>query len=183
MDGSIELKSKAGVGTTVIVKIPFKIGTQDKNSNLSDKLVSLDDYSVEGMRALVVEDNVLNMEISRCILEDSGMEVTCAADGQEAVEIFEKSAPDYFGVIYMDIMMSKMNGLNAARTIREMKRKDARRVPIIEMSSNAFAEDIINSRLAGMNVHLAKPLDAEKMIVALKQCMADNSDVKLYEDL
>ena len=69
MDGSIELKSKAGVGTTVIVKIPFKIGTQDKNSNLSDKLVSLDDYSVEGMRALVVEDNVLNMEISRCILE------------------------------------------------------------------------------------------------------------------
>ena len=69
MDGSIELKSKAGVGTTVIVKIPFKIGTQDKNSNLSDKLVSLDDYSVEGMRALVVEDNELNMEISRCILE------------------------------------------------------------------------------------------------------------------
>ena len=89
MDGSIELKSKAGVGTTVIVKIPFKIGTQNKNSNLSDKPVSLDDYSVEGMRALVVEDNELNMEISRCILEDSGMEVTCAVDGQEAVEIFE----------------------------------------------------------------------------------------------
>ena len=183
MDGSIELKSKAGVGTTVIVKIPFKIGTQDKNSNLSDKPVSLDDYSVEGMRALVVEDNELNMEISRCILEDSGMEVTCAVDGQEAVEIFEKSAPDYFGVIYMDIMMPRMNGLDAARTIREMKRRDAKRVPIIAMSANSFAEDIINSRLAGMNVHLAKPLDAEKMIVALKQCMADNSDVKLHEDL
>ena len=183
MDGSIELKSKAGVGTTVIVKIPFKIGTQDKNSNLSDKPVSLDDYSVEGMRALVVEDNELNMEISRCILEDSGMEVTCVVDGQEAVEIFEKSAPDYFGVIYMDIMMPRMNGLDAARTIREMKRRDARRVPIIAMSANAFAEDIINSRLAGMNVHLAKPLDAEKMIVALKQCMADNRDVKLHEDL
>ncbi len=183
MDGSIELKSKAGVGTTVIVKIPFKIGTQDKNSNLSDKPVSLDDYSVEGMRALVVEDNELNMEIARCILEDSGMEVTCAADGQEAVEIFEKSAPDYFGVIYMDIMMPRMNGLDAARTIREMKRRDAMRVPIIAMSANAFAEDIINSRLAGMNVHLAKPLDAEKMIIVLKQCMADNSDVKLHEDL
>ena len=65
----------------------------------------------------------------------------------------------------------------------KMKRRDARRVPIIAMSANAFAEDIINSRLAGMNVHLAKPLDAEKMIVALKQCMADNSDVKLHEDL
>ena len=72
---------------------------------------------------MVVEDNELNMEISRCILEDSGMEVTCAVDGQEAVEIFEKSAPDYFGVIYMDIMMPRMNGLDAARTIREMKKK------------------------------------------------------------
>ena len=183
MDGSIELKSEVGVGTTVIVKIPFKIDTQDKNSNLSDKPVSLDDYSVEGIRALVVEDNELNMEIARCILEDSGMEVTCAVDGQEAVEIFEKSAPDYFGVIYMDIMMPRMNGLDAARTIREMKRRDARRVPIIAMSANSFAEDIINSRLAGMNVHLVKPLDAEKMIIALKQCMADNSDVKLHEDL
>ena len=100
-----------------------------------------------------------------------------------SIEIFEKSAPDYFGVIYMDIMMPRMNGLDAARTIREMKRRDARRVPIIAMSANAFAEDIINSRLAGMNVHLAKPLDAEKMIIALKQCMADNSDVKLHEDL
>ena len=182
MDGSIELKSEVGVGITVIVKIPFKIDTQDKNSNLSDKPVSLDDYSVEGIRALVVEDNELNME-ARCILEDSGMEVTCAVDGQEAVEIFKKSAPDYFGVIYMDIMMPRMNGLDAARTIREMKRRDARRVPIIAMSANSFAEDIINSRMAGMNVHLAKPLDAEKMIVALKKCMADNSDVKLHEDL
>ena len=156
----------------------FKIGTQDKNSNLSDKPVSLDDYSVEGMRALVVEDNELNMEISRCILEDSGMEVTCAVDGQEAVEIFEKSAPDYFGVIYMDIMMPRMNGLDAARTIREMQRRDARRIPIIAISANSFAEDIINSRMAGMNVHLAKPLDTEKMIAALKQCMTDNRDIK-----
>ena len=138
---------------------------------------------MEGMRALVVEDNELNMEIARCILEDSGMEVTCAADGQEAVEIFGKSALDYFGVIYMDVMMPRMNGLDAARTIREMKRRDAMRVPIIAMSANAFAEDIINSQLAGMNAHLAKPLDAEKMIVALKQCMADNRDIKLHEDL
>ena len=183
MNGTIELKSKVGVGTTVIVKIPFKIGTQDKNGNLSDKPVSLDDYSVEGMRALVVEDNELNMEIARCILEDSGMEVTCAADGKEAVEIFEKSAPDYFGVIYMDIMMPRMNGLDAARTIREMQRRDARRIPIIAISANSFAEDIINSRMAGMNVHLAKPLDTEKMIAALKQCMTDNRDIKLHEDL
>ena len=183
MGGAIELKSEVGVGTTVVVKIPFKIGTQDKISNSPDNPVILEDYSVEGMRALVAGDNELNMEIARCILEDSGMEVTCAVDGQEAVEIFEKSAPDYFGVIYMDIMMPRMNGLDAARTIREMKRRDAMRVPIIAMSANAFAEDIINSRMAGMNVHLAKPLDAKKMIVALKQCMADNRDIKLHEDL
>ena len=184
MDGRIELKSKIGVGTTVVVKIPFKIGVQDKISNSPENnSVSLEDYSVEGMRALVVEDNELNMEIARCILEDSGMEVTCAADGQEVVEIFGKSALDYFGVIYMDVMMPRMNGLDAARIIREMKRRDAMRVPIIAMSANAFAEDIINSRLAGMNAHLAKPLDAEKMIVALKQCMADNRDIKLHEDL
>ena len=184
MDGRIELKSKIGVGTTVVVKIPFKIGVQDKISNSPENnSVSLEDYSVEGMRALVVEDNELNMEIARCILEDSGMEVTCAADGQEAVEIFGKSALDYFGVIYMDVMMPRMNGLDAARTIREMKRRDAMRVPIIAMSANAFAEDIINSQLAGMNAHLAKPLDAEKMIVALKQCMEDNRDIKLHEDL
>ena len=184
MNGTIELKSKIGVGTTVVVKIPFKIGVQDKISNSPENnSVSLEDYSVEGMRALVVEDNELNMEIARCILEDSGMEVTCAADGQEAVEIFEKSAPDYFGVIYMDIMMPRMNGLDAARTIREMKRRDARRIPIIAISANSFAEDIINSRMAGMNVHLAKPLDTEKMIAALKQCMTDNRDIKLHEDL
>ena len=79
--------------------------------------------------------------------------------------------------------MPRMNVMVAARSSREMKRREARRVPIIAMSANSFAEDIINSRLAGMNVHLAKPLDAEKMIIALKQCMADNSDVKLHEDL
>ena len=183
MDGSIELKSKAGVGTTVIVKIPFKIGTQDKNSNLSDKPVSLDDYSVEGMRALVVEDNELNMEISRCILEDSGMEVTCAVDGQEAFEIFEKSAPDYFGVIYMDVMMPRMDGVEATKTIRNMKRSDAWNVPIIAISANAFIEDILNSKQAGMNAHLAKPLDVNKLIDTLKKCLAENSELKIREDL
>ena len=79
--------------------------------------------------------------------------------------------------------MPVMDGLEATREIRTMNRSDASAVVIIAMTANAFAEDIINSRLAGMNVHLAKPLDAEKMIVALKQCMADNRDVKLHEDL
>ena len=86
-----------------------------------------------------------------------------------AVELFEKSAPGYFGVIYMDIMMPRMNGWDAARTIRAMNRPDAEIIPIIAMSANAFSEDIMDSRLAGMDIHLAKPLDEAKMINALKQ--------------
>ena len=123
------------------------------------------------------------MEIACCMLENSGMEVTRAADGQEAVELFEKSAPGYFGVIYMDIMMPRMNGLDAARTIRAMNRPDAESIPIIAMSANAFSEDIMDSRLAGMDIHLAKPLDEAKMINALKQCIAERSAVKLRNDL
>ena len=141
------------------------------------------DISFKGLRALVVEDNELNMEIACCMLENSGMEVTRAADGQEAVELFEKSAPGCFGVIYMDIMMPRMNGWDAARTIRAMNRPDAEIIPIIAMSANAFSEDIMDSRLAGMDIHLAKPLDEAKMINALKQCIAERSAVKLRNDL
>lgn len=96
-----------------------------------------------------------------------------------AVELFEKSAPGYFGVIYMDIMMPRMNGWDAARTIRAMNRPDAEIIPIIAMSANAFSEDIMDSRLAGMDI----PLDEAKMINALKQCIAERSAVKLRNDL
>ena len=100
-----------------------------------------------------------------------------------AVELFEKSPPGYFGVIYMDIMMPRMNGWDDARTIRAMNRPDAEIIPIIAMSANAFSEDIMDSRLAGMDIHLAKPLDEAKMINALKQCIAERSAVKLRNDL
>ena len=179
MNGSIELQSEVGVGTTVHIRLPFKTGEPDT----LHRAESIDDISVEGVHALVVEDNELNMEIAVCMLEGNGMEVTCAADGLEAVRIFEKSAPDYFGVIYMDIMMPNMNGLDAATAIRNLDRKDAESVPIIAMSANAFAEDIINCKLAGMNMHLSKPLDETKMITALKQCLADNKIIKLRDDL
>lgn len=179
MGGTIELQSELGVGTTVTVRLPFKIGQEE----IGHKADGYEGISVQGVRALIAEDNELNREIACCILENSGMEVTCAEDGQEAVELFAKSAPGYFGVIYMDIMMPRMNGLDAARAIRAMDRRDAGDIPIIAMSANAFAEDIINSRLAGINVHLAKPLDEEKMVAALKQCIADNAAVKLHEAL
>ena len=132
-------------------------------------------------KILVVDDESRMRKLVRDFLVREGYNVLEAEDGVEAMDIFYEEKD--ISLLILDVMMPRMNGLDAARTIREMKRRDARRVPIIAMSANAFAEDIINSRLAGMNVHLAKPLDAEKMIVALKQCMADNSDVKLHEDL
>ena len=179
MKGSIELQSEVGVGTTVHITLPFKIG----NPDTLHKAESIDDISVEGVHALVVEDNELNMEIAACMLEGNGMKVSCATNGLEAVQLFEESAPGYFEVIYMDIMMPKMNGLDAATAIRNLDREDAESVPIIAMSANAFAEDIINCKLAGMNMHLSKPLDETKMITALKQCMADNKSLKLRDDL
>ena len=174
MGGTIELRSEPGAGTTATVKLPFKVGEQ---SNVSAVGVP-DGVSVKGIRALVVEDNELNTEIARVMLETSGLQVTCVADGQEAIDAFAQSAPGYFGVIYMDIMMPRVNGLDATRAIRAMDRWDAQRVPIIAMSSNAFAEDVIASRLAGIDIHLAKPLDADKMIGALKQCLAKGGAVE-----
>ena len=174
MGGTIELRSEPGAGTTVTVKLPFKVGEQSDVSVVG----APDGVSVKGIRALVVEDNELNTEIVRVMLETSGLQVTCVADGQEAIDAFAQSAPGYFGVIYMDIMMPRVNGLDATRAIRVMDRWDAQRVPIIAMSSNAFAEDVIASRLAGIDIHLAKPPDADKMIGALKQCLAKGGAVE-----
>ena len=179
MGGTIEFQSKQGVGTTAIIKIPFKLGSQD----ISSKTTNYDNVSVEGMQVLVVDDNELNVEIAKCMLENSGMKVTCAADGQEAVELFEKSEPGYYGAIFMDVMMPRMNGLEATKTIRNMKRSDAWNVPIIAISANAFIEDILNSKQAGRNAHLAKPLDVNKLLEALKKCLAENSELKIREDL
>ena len=180
MGGQMKIESTFGVGTKLMIELPFAIGEQRA---LHPEGQSFDEISVAGIRALVVEDNELNREIATFMLENHGLEVTPAVDGQEAVEIFEKSAPGYFGAIYMDIMMPRMNGLDATRAIRAMKRRDARVIPIIAMSANAFADDIINGRLAGMNRHLAKPVDEESMIRALRECMSENNVLKLSDEL
>lgn len=180
MEGTIELKSKQGVGTKVVVRLPFRIG---KKEEAVWKETDFEKISVAGMRALVVEDNELNMEIAKAMLEKNGIEVTGAVDGQEAFERFEASVQGYFDVIFMDIMMPRMNGLDAARAIRSTRRIDSGRIPIIAMSANAFAEDIINSRIAGIDRYLAKPLDEEKMIRAMKQCLAEGPKMRLQENL
>ena len=165
MHGEIHLESEKGVGTTVYIQIPFKLGKQIENKAKYTESVSL-----EGLHALVAEDNDLNMEIVKYMLERNGIQVTCAKDGLEVVSMFEQSQINEFDFILMDIMMPKLNGLDATRKIRSLKRLDSKEIPIIAMSANAFVEDMLNSKVAGMNMHLAKPLDEIKLIEALKQC-------------
>lgn len=165
MHGEIHLESEKGVGTTVYIQIPFKLGKQIENKAKFTESVSL-----EGLHALVAEDNDLNMEIVKYMLERNGIQVTCAKDGLEVVSLFEQSQINEYDFILMDIMMPKLNGLDATRKIRSLKRADAKTIPIIAMSANAFVEDMLNSKVAGMNMHLAKPLDETKLMEALKQC-------------
>lgn len=167
LGGKIELESRKGVGTTVIMTVPFRIGITEPFK----KRTVHEGISLEGKRALVAEDNELNMEIVKFMLEDHGIVVDCVADGLEAVKKFEENEPGYYDVIYMDIMMPNMNGWDATRKIRSMQRPDAGTIPIIAMSANAFAEDIINSRISGMNRHIAKPLDAESVLNVFKECI------------
>lgn len=179
MGGSIKLESKKGVGTTAIIKVPFELGDTDTVGS-----IDYENVPTKGVHALLVDDNELNIEIAKFFLEDNGMEVTCAYDGKEAVDIFEKSEDGYFGVIYMDILMPNMNGLDATREIRALNRKDAKKVPIIAVSANTFSDDVFESRKAGMNKHLGKPLDEEKMIKTYKQCaVLSEEPIKLNGDL
>lgn len=179
MGGIIKLESKKGVGTTAIIKVPFELGDTDTVGS-----IDYENVPTKGVHALLVDDNELNIEIAKFFLEDNGMEVTCAYDGKEAVDIFEKSEDGYFGVIYMDILMPNMNGLDATREIRALNRKDAKKVPIIAVSANTFSDDVFESRKAGMNKHLGKPLDEEKMIKAYKQCaVLSEEPIKLNGDL
>ncbi len=167
LNGNIQLESKQGVGTKAVTTIPFKVGNLEEEGKVEDCVPA----SLKGLRALVVEDNELNMEIAKFILEDQGIVVECASDGQEAVDMFEKSEIGHYQMILMDIMMPNLNGRDATRKIRELGRTDARQVPIIAMSANVFADDIIKNQLAGMTGHLAKPLDGEKLLRVVKQCL------------
>ena len=172
LGGTIEIKSKKSCGTTVTMTIPFKTGVQNLmqyTENVNTE--STEDIPLEGLHALIAEDNELNLEIAKLMLEEKGICVECAADGKEAVAKFEESEPGYYDVIFMDIMMPYMNGWDATRKIRTLQRPDADKIPIIAMSANAFAEDIINSHISGMNWHLTKPIDADKLMTALKECI------------
>lgn len=169
LGGTIEISSKKGQGTKVVMTVPLKIGEVPK----SEKKENHEEVCLDGIRALVAEDNELNMEITKFILEDNGIYTECVSDGLEAVKKFEEMPSGYFDVILMDIMMPNMNGWDATRKIRAMKREDAGNIPIIAMSANTFAEDIINSSISGMNGHLAKPVSVELLINTIRKVLRD----------
>ena len=161
MGGTITFESVEGVGTTFVIRVPFRIDTdRDSKVETGEKT----EVSIRGLHILLAEDNELNMEIAEFMLQNEGAEVTKAWDGQEAVKIFEKSRSGEFDVILMDIMMPVMNGYEAAKMIRSLDREDAKEVPIIAMTANAFTEDRIRAKEAGMDEHVAKPVDVELLI-------------------
>ena len=167
LGGTIEIQSQKEKGTTVLITLTFKIGERIE----TEKPYVQGEVSLEGLRVLVAEDNELNMEIARYMLEENGMQVEGAVDGMDAVKKFQNTEPGYYDVICMDIMMPNLNGWDAARKIRTMKRADAEKIPIIAMSANAFTEDIIKSRISGMDQHVAKPLDMNQLRNVLKECV------------
>lgn len=133
--------------------------------------------SIEGLHVLLVEDNEINMEIARCLLEEKGAVITEAHNGKEAVQIFDAAKEKEFDVILMDIMMPEMNGLEATKRIRDLEREDAKHIPIFAMTANAFAEDIKKCREAGMNEHFAKPLNMKEMIETIyRYCRGTNEE-------
>lgn len=160
MGGTIEFTSQEGVGSQFVMRIPFKIDQEHKNERAKESV----SVSIEGLHVLLVEDNELNMEIARFIIENEGARVICATNGKEAVDIY-KNAPKSFDIILMDIMMPEMDGLQATQVIRSFDHD----VPIVAMTANAFAEDKMKAKKAGMNAHVSKPLDKNKLIQVISK--------------
>lgn len=169
MGGKIDLQSKVNEGTYFSVSVPLKID-RDVSGEKSDSTVR-PTVDMHRKMALLVEDNELNMEIAEFLLEGEGMIVVKASNGKEAVEKFAASEVGGFDIIFMDVMMPVMNGLDAARKIRSMTRADAQTIPVIAMTANAFQDDVQRSFEVGMNAHITKPLDINKIREAITDVM------------
>lgn len=170
MGGTIQIESKINEGSRFIVEIPFRIASEEEvRRNEEPETVG----NIEGKNILLVEDNELNRDISETILTDAGANVTMAVNGEMAVEAFKASEPGKFDMILMDIMMPIMNGYEATRCIRSLERIDAKEIPIIALTANAFTEDVEKAKKAGMNDHLAKPLDIQRMLALIAKYVKD----------
>ena len=162
MGGTITVESKKGIGSTFTVELPMELVDA---GTVGEKEMPNANTDLTGVRVLLAEDNDLNAEIAMIQLEEYGMHVTLAVDGKQVVEIFKDCPADTFDVILMDIMMPQMNGYEATKAIRTLSdRPDGRTIPIIAMTANAFAEDVQASLDAGMNAHIAKPLQMDEVL-------------------
>ena len=176
MGGTISFESKEGTGTTFVIRIPFQIDADMKDRTETEEKT---ETSIHGLHVLLTEDNELNMEIAEFVLQNEGTVVTKAWNGQEAVDIFRKSRPGEFDVILMDIMMPVMNGYEAAKMIRSLDREDAKVIPIIAMTANAFTEDKMRAKEAGMDEHIAKPVDGKLLVKVINELVKRNQREKL----
>lgn len=163
MGGSIQVESRQGIGTKFTIDLSFDIALKEEVYGSEDTIESSAIHTIKGKRILLVEDNELNAEIAKTVLEDIGALITRTENGQQALELFKEKPAGTFDVILMDLMMPVMDGYTATRKIRELERSDAKTVPIIAMTANAFQEDAEKCIAVGMNAHLAKPLDIEKV--------------------
>ena len=161
MGGTITFGSAEGIGTTFVIRVPFKI---DLDVDIREEQADVSEKSIKGLHILLAEDNELNMEIAEFVLQNEGAEVSKAWNGEETVELFRKSESGEFDAILMDIMMPVMNGYEATKMIRSLDREDAKVIPIIAMTANAFTEDRLRAKEAGMNEHIAKPFDVKLLV-------------------
>ena len=164
MDGSIEVESEYQKGTKFTVYLPFLI-----NSRYQERILEKQEKNISGISILLVDDNELNLEVAKELLEAEGAKVTTVWNGKEALDTFEREREGTFDVIIMDIMMPIMDGLEATRRIRQLEKKDAQHIPIIAMTANAFREDIQKSLDAGMNEHISKPVDIDTIIMVISK--------------
>ena len=163
MNGTIELESEENVGTTFTITLPFEIAYSNNKKEKDDSLT----INLKGKKALIVEDNEINMEIARMLLEDEGLIIEEAHNGKQAVDRVKENVYDY---IFMDVMMPVMDGLQATKEIRQYEVKTQQgRTPIIAMTANAFNDDKKACIDAGMDGHITKPLDIKNIIEVLKQ--------------
>ena len=165
MNGSIEVTSQVGVGSVFVITIPFEIAQEQKKGE-----ETAEKYDIRGLHLLAAEDNELNAEIIEMLLTDDGAKVTVAKNGRQAVEHFENNPPGTFDAILMDVMMPVMDGIAATKAIRAMDRADAKTIPIIAMTANAFEEDAKRCLAAGMTAHLAKPFQIEDVEKTIVEC-------------
>lgn len=163
MGGTIQVESEPDVGTKFVIELPMEIDLEAR----TDETESIVNIDLGGMKVLLVEDNELNLEIAKELLEEQNITVTSAENGQLAVEMFENNPAGTFDAILMDIMMPVMDGITAAKIIRGLDRPDAKTIPILAMTANAYEEDVKKTREAGMNAHMTKPVNQDLMIKTL----------------